>query len=127
MSLIQEYLALATDIVSTEDFSKAVYFKDFSKEHNRKVTRMREIATEIEKNYPNLKDEFCELLLHENNGICLWIAHHVLEVINCSRYYRKAALKVIRYNARTDKSANGLGEKVWLKEWYKSHPKDRWI
>ena len=28
---------------------------------------------------------------------------------------------------RTDKTAYGFGEKVWLKEWYKFHPKDRWI
>ena len=37
------------------------------------------------------------------------------------------ALKEIRSTARTDKTSNGFGEKVWLKTWYKTHPKDRWI
>jgi HD-GYP domain-containing protein (c-di-GMP phosphodiesterase class II) len=47
--------------------------------------------------------------------------------LTSDKAYRKAALKEIRNQARTDKTANGFGEKVWLKEWYKSHPKDRWI
>ena len=41
--------------------------------------------------------------------------------------FRKNALKEIRRRARTDKTAYGFGEKVWLKAWYKAHPKDRWI
>ena len=88
---------------------------------------MRKIAIEIEQNFPDLKDEFCKLHCHENAGVRIWVAHHVLEVMNCDKAYRKAALKEIRNQARTDKTANGFGEKVWLKEWYKSHPKDRWI
>ncbi len=127
MELIQEYLALVIDIVSPKKFSEKVYFADFSKEHNRKVTRMRKIATRIEQDYPGLKNEFCKLLSHENDGVRLWVAHHVLEVMNCDKSCRKAALRVIRYKARTDKTANGFGERIWLKEWYKTHPKDRWI
>ena len=127
MELIQEYLSLVIDIVSPKEFSEKVYFADFSKEHNRKVTRMRKIATEIELNYPELKNEFCKLLSHERAGVRIWVAHHVLEVMNCDKLYRKAALKEIRHSARMDKTANGFGEKIWLKEWYKTHPKDRWI
>lgn len=123
MSLVQEYLELANDVVLFDQYenNKAV------KEYNRKVTKMRRIATEIEQKYPELKSEFCKLLSHENAGICLWVAHHVLEVISCDVSYKKAALHVIRYKARTDKTANGFGEKLWLKKWYKAHPKDRWI
>ena len=127
VELIQEYLALVIDIVSPKESKEKVYFADFSKEHNRKVTRMRKIAAEIEQKYPELKSEFCKMLSHENAGVRIWVAHHVLEVMNCDKAYRKAALKEIRNQARTDKTANGFGEKVWLKEWYKSHPKDRWI
>ena len=127
MQLLQEYLSLAMDIVSYNDLSDVVNFVDFSKEHNRKVTRMRKIASQIERNYSEYKNEFCKMLFHESAGVRLWVAHHVLEVMNCEKPYRKAALREIRYNARTDKTANGFGEKVWLKEWYKAHPKDRWL
>lgn len=58
MELIQEYLSLVKDIVSPKEFTEKVYFADFSKEHNCKVTRMRAIATVIERNYPELKNEF---------------------------------------------------------------------
>lgn len=127
MNLVQEYLELVTDVVSPKEFSETACFKDFTKEHNRKVTRMRKIAAEIEQNYPNLKNEFCKLLSHESMGIRLWVAHHILEVMNCDKFHRKAALREIRYNARTDKTANGFGEKIWLKDWYKLHPKDRFL
>ena len=123
MNLVQEYLELANDVVLFDEYDN----KDAVKEYNRKATRMRKIATEIEANHPTLKNAFCKMLFHENAGIRIGVAHHVLEVMNCDKSYRKAALKEIRYKARTDKTANGFGEKVWLKEWYKNYPKDRWI
>ena len=127
MNLVQEYLSLVTDVVSSKEFDENKYFDGYLKEHNRKVTRMRTIVAEIERNYPELKSEFCKMLSHENAGVRIWVAHHILEVMNCDKSYRKAALKEVRYNARTDKTANGFGEKMWLKDWYKTHPKDRWI
>lgn len=120
---MQEYFALANDVVLFNEYEN----KNAIKEYNRKVTRMRKIATEIEANHPTLKNDFCELLFHENSGVRLWVAHHVLEVMNCDKFYRKAALQEIRYKARMDKTANGFGEKIWLQNWYKAHPKDRWI
>ena len=127
MCLVQEYLSLVLDVVSPKEFDEKLSFEDYSKEHNHKATRMRKIASEIEQNHPELKNEFCKLLSHKNSGIRIWVAHHILEVMNCDKSYRKAALKEIRYHARTDKTANGFGEKVWLREWCRMHPKDRWI
>ncbi len=124
MSLVQEYFRLVTEVV---DFKVNVYDKDTAEIHNQKVKRMREIATEIEESCPELKNEFCEILTHDNREIRLWVSHHILEVMNCDKAYRKSALREIRHKARTDKTANGFGERVWLKDWYKTHPKDRWI
>ena len=123
MNLVQEYLEVANEIVLFNEYGN----KKAIQEYNLKVKRMHKIATEIESNQPTLKNDFCKLLSYENPSIRLWVAHHVLEVLNCDKSYRKAALQVIRYAARTDKTANGFGEKMWLKDWYKSHPKDRWI
>ncbi len=121
MNLVQEYLSLVTDVVSFNEYDK----KNALNEYNRKVTLMRKIATEIEKDHPNLKNEFCELLSHENNQIRLFVAHHVLEIMNCDQIHRKVALREIRLKAQTDKTANGFGERIWLKDWYNTHPKDR--
>ena len=120
MNLVQEYLMLAIEVVSFNEYDKKSV-----NDYNRKATRMRKIATEIETDHPDLKQEFCELLSHENAGVRLWVAHHVLEVMNCDKSYRKAALREVRYKARTDKTANGFGERIWLKDWYKKHPTDR--
>jgi hypothetical protein len=123
MNMVQEYLMLAIEVVSFNEYDKN---KSVNK-YNSKATRMRKIATEIENDHPDLKHEFCELLSHENKEVRLWVSHHILEVMNCDQTRRKAALKEIRHKARTDKTINGLGEKTWLKEWYETHPKDRWI
>ena len=88
---------------------------------------MSTIATEIEQNFPELKDDFYQLLSNDSKEIRLWVAHHILEHMNCDQPMKKNALKEIRRMARTDRTAYGFGEKVWLKDWYKTHPKDRWI
>ena len=88
---------------------------------------MSAIATEIEQNFPELKNDFYALLVNRNKEIRLWVAHHILEHMNYEHSLRKNALKEIRHMARTDKTAYGFGEKMWLKDWYKNHPRDRWL
>ena len=51
----------------------------------------------------------------------------MLEVMNYDDASRKAALQEIHDNVKTDKSVNGLGNKIWLEDWYKKHPSDRLI
>ena len=124
MNLVQEYLILVNEVVS---YRETVHDVATAEVHNRKVKRMSAIATEIDQKFPELKNDFYELLKNENEEIRLWVAHHILEHMNYDQSFRKNALKEIRHRARTDKTAYGFGEKVWLKAWYKAHPKDRWI
>ena len=124
MNLVQEYLILVNEVVS---YRETVHDVATAEVHNRKVKRMSAIATEIDQKFPELKNDFYELLKNENEEIRLWVAHHILEHMNYDLSFRKNALKEIRHRARTDKTAYGFGEKVWLKAWYKAHPKDRWI
>ena len=121
MNLVQVYLSLATEVVSFEAYEN----KKAVNAYNRQVTRMRKIAIEIEQSFPDLKDDFYKLLCHENRKISLWVAHHILEVMNYDQISRKTALQEIRYHAMTDKSANGLGNEMWLEDWFKKHPMDR--
>ena len=120
MNLVQEYLLLASAVVSFEAYEN----KKAVNAYNRQATRMREIAIEIEQNFPDLKDEFGKLLYHENRTIRLWAAHHILEVMNYNQISRKTALQEICYHAMTEKTVNGLGNKMWLEDWYRKHPMD---
>ena len=124
MNLVQEYFILINEVVS---YRETVHDVATAEVHNRKVKRMSAIATEIDQKFPELKNDFYELLKNENEEIRLWVAHHIIEHMNYDQSFRKNALKEIRHRARTDKTAYGFGEKVWLKAWYKAHPKDRWI
>ena len=124
MNLVQEYFILINEVVS---YRETVHDVATAEVHNQKVKRMSAIATEIDQKFPELKNDFYELLKSENEEIRLWVAHHILEHMNYDQSFRKNALKEIRHRARTDKTAYGFGEKVWLKAWYKAYPKDRWI
>ena len=123
MDLIQEYIAVVKEIVSFENYGEGQAVIDI----NKKAVRIRKIAALIENDYPELKESFCKLLYDDNSEIRLWVAHHILEVMNCEKVYRKKALKEISREDSSNKSVNGLGNRIWLKEWYKTHPKDRWL
>lgn len=55
MNLVQEYFVLVNEVVS---YKEAVYNGATAEVHNRKVKRMSAIATEIEQNFPELKNDF---------------------------------------------------------------------
>jgi hypothetical protein len=124
MNLVQEYFTLANEVIS---WRESVHDNITAEAHNQKVNRMRSIAVEIEQDFPDFKLNFFNLLSNENQEIRLWVAHHMLECMNYEQCFKKYALKEIRCKVRTDRTALGFGEKLWLKEWYKSHPKDRWL
>ena len=124
MNLVQEYFLLVNEVVLWRD---TVYDGITAEKHNDKVKRMSTIAGEIERDFPDLKMDFLDLLSEDNEQIRMWVAHHMLECMNYEPVFKKCALKVIRRRAHTDKTVSGYGEKLWLKEWYKTHPKDRWI
>lgn len=124
MNLVQEYYMLVNEVVSWRD---TVHDGTTAENHNKKVNRMGTIAVEIDRDFPNLKTEFFDLLSDENEEIRLWVAHHMLECMNYESVFKKRALKVIRRRVRTNKTVSGYGEILWLKEWYKTHPKDRWL
>ena len=123
MNLVQKYITLAIEVVSFDEYEN----KKAVTEYNRKTKQMRKIAIEIDQNFPNLKNEFYELLCHDNRYIRLWVAHHILEVMNYDNVTKTMALQEIHYHAMTDKTANGLGNKLWLDNWYKNHPMDKLV
>lgn len=124
MDLVQEYFTLANEVIAHRE---TVYDGATANQHNQKVYRMEAIAREIEALFPELKDDFSGLLSNEHPDIRLWAAHHLLEHMSCDRSRRKSALMIIRHRARRDHTALGYGEKLWLKDWYRHHPKDRWL
>ena len=105
MNLVEEYFVLANEVVS---WRGTVYDGVTAEKHNCKVKRMGTIATEIEQNFPELKNDFYQLLSNNNKEIRLWAAHHILEHMNCDQPMRKNAIKEIRRMARTDRTAYGL-------------------
>ena len=124
MNLVEEYYMLVSEVVSNKE---SVHDNKTAEEHNNKVNRMCAIAMIIEQAAPELKSDFFKLISNENSEIRLWVAHHILEYMNYDRYFRKCALREIRHKARMDHTVYGFGERVWLKDWYKTHPQDRWI
>lgn len=101
MDLIETYLSNLQTINSMtwDDYGD----KRKVRRNNKLSDANRQIATDIENTYPEYKEKFSELLLHENWEIRCQVAHHMLEVMNYPEEYRKMALDEIKSVIRTSK------------------------
>ena len=120
MDFIFEYVTSVLKMEATDYGDKKSV-----RQHNRLANRIRAIAYEIDRMDSTTKMEFYKLLSHENESVRLWVAHHILEVMNYDNMCREKALKFISHIADTDDGISGLGNKMWLKGWLKEHPSDR--
>jgi len=97
------------------------------KRNNKLADANRQIAKDIENTYPEYKEDFAKLLLHDDWKIRCQVAHHMLEVMNYPNKYRKMALREIKDVINKDILVESLGNKMWLQDWYKQHPLDRFL
>jgi len=125
VELITEYIEAVNEIERIHNLELAD--KKSVRKSNKLANRIRTIATEINRYHSEFKEEFYQLLFHENERVRIWASHHILEVMEYENVYRKNALKEIRRVAKNDKTVEGLGNKMWLQEWYSSHPKDKFL
>lgn len=123
MDLIETYLSNLQTINSMtwDDYGD----KRKVRRNNKLSDANRQIATDIENTYPEYKEKFSELLLHENWEIRCQVAHHMLEVMNYPEEYRKMALDKIKSVISKNIPVESLGNKMWLKQWYEQHPQDK--
>ena len=120
MDFIFEYVTSVLKMEAT-DYGE----KKSVRRHNRLANRIRAIAYEIDRMDSTTKMEFYELLSHENESVRLWVAHHILEVMNYDNMCRGKALKIISCVADKNDRINSLGNKMWLEKWLQEHPLDR--
>ena len=120
MDLIFEYV---TSVIKMDETDYAD--KKSVRQHNRLADRIRAIACEIDHMNPTIKRSFYELLSHENETVRIWVAHHILEVMNYDNMCRGKALKIISCVADKNDGIHGLGNKMWLEKWLQEHPADR--
>ena len=125
MDLIETYLNNLQTINSMtwDDFGD----RRKVKRNNKLADANRQIAKDIENTYPEYKEDFAKLLLHDDWKIRCQVAHHMLEVMNYPNKYRKMALREIKDVINKDILVESLGNKMWLQDWYKQHPLDRFL
>lgn len=92
------------------------------KKSNKAVNRMIEISKLIDLNYSSRINDFAELLKCNDIKTDLWVAHHMLENMNYTRELEQKALDIIIKYSKED-SVDGLGNSIWLKEWYEGKRK----
>ena len=71
-----------------------------------------------------LKEQFKQLLFIDSITIRIWVAHHILEVMNYDDETRAAALKEIALAKRLSEPSYALGNKIWLEKWLQKYPDD---
>ena len=123
MDLIETYLSNLQTInsMTLDDYGD----KRKVRRNNKLSDANRQIATDIENIYPEYKEKFSELLLHDNWKIRCQVAHHMLEVMNYSEECRKLALDEIKSVISKNIPVESLGNKMWLKQWYEQYPQDK--
>jgi len=123
MDLIETYLNNLQTInsMTLDDFGD----KRKVKRNNKLADANRQIAKDIENTYPEYKEDFAKLLLHDDWKIRCQVAHHMLEVMNYPNEYRKMALDEIKDVINKNILVESLGNKMWLKQWYEQHPQDK--
>ena len=85
---------------------------------NKAVDRMIKISRLISDNYPYRTYDFAQLLSDKEFRTNIWIAHHILENMIYPKDLEARALEVIIEYSKED-SVNGLGNRMWLDNWYK--------
>ena len=83
----------------------------------------RKIASQIQSDFPNLKEEFCKLLNSDIPELSILVAHHMIEVMKYDDEHKAKALKII-YNKSKEDSVDGFGNKLWLNDYLKENPQD---
>ena len=96
--LIEEYL-LSFAITQTTDYQ----IKSSVMKHNRAMNKCRRIASEIQTNYPGLKESFAQLL-DKYPEMSLLVAHHIIEVMQYPDSIKSKALLIIKEKSKEDSS-----------------------
>lgn len=94
------------------------------KKHNSAMDACRKIASQIQSDFPELKEEFCNLLYSDIPGLPILVAHHMIEVMKYDDEHKAEALRTI-YNKTKEDSADGFGNKLWLDKYLQENPQDK--
>lgn len=122
MNLIEEYIQNIKNMkLSLDDFGDKRKVNDSNKlaDRNRKIVKL------IEKGANHIKLEYVSLLDSNDEDVRGWVAHHILELMNCGKAIRLKALDIIKDEANNHSdNVHRLGSSMWLKQYYQKHPDD---
>lgn len=93
------------------------------KKHNRAMDACRKIASQIQSDFPELKEDFYNLLDSDIPELSILVAHHMIEVMKYDNDHKAKALRTI-YNKTKEDSVDGFGNKLWLKNYLIENPQD---
>ncbi len=121
-SLIDEYVEnIAKMKLSPDDYCDKIKVKN----HNRISVRNRKIAAIINTKNEDLKDDFANLLNSADHDTRLRVAHHILEIMTYDKAIRIKALEIIEEESKNSKDeVDRFGQKIWLQDYYNTHPED---
>lgn len=117
-SLIDKYISKYR-ITLTVDYGD----RNSVRRHNRAMDACRKIASTIQQQQPELKEDFFALLESDIPLLPILVAHHMIEVMEYEDVQKSKALNIIYTRSKED-SVEGLGNRMWLKNYLKENPND---
>ena len=122
MELIKEYIELIYEI---ERINAEPLKWNSVRRNNRLADKVHKIALKIDTKYTELKEDFFQLIYHENAEVRGWTAYRVAEVMHYDTEHRRCALKYIAAVAASDDRKHSMNAEFWLRYWLEKHPEDK--
>ena len=121
MDLLKEYIEAIYEI---ERINSEPLKWNTVRRNNRFADKVHKIALKIDTKYPELKEDYFQLLYHENAEVRGWTAYRVAETMHYDNEHRKCALDHIISVAVSDDRKRSTNAKFWLRYWLQKHPED---
>lgn len=92
------------------------------RKHNKLAAKLLDTAKKINTEHPELKEDFFQLLYHQNKTVRNWVMFQILDAMDYDYEHRKKAMNAILNRLENNDDGFGAGTfEIWLGD----HPEYR--
>lgn len=129
MDMISEYIETALEIerlATQKCTNKTTKLESYIRvrKHNKLAHKLLNIATIINTEHPELKEDFFQLLYHENREVRNWVMFQILDAMDYDFEHRKKAMEAIQNRVENPNQFDNFWHTTF-EIWLGNHPEYR--
>ena len=104
MDMIAQYVETALELERMKGIktTEKAETNAWIRKYNKLADKLRNTAIDINNKYPELKEDFFQLLYHENTTVRNWVMFQILDAMDYDFDHRKKAMEAILKRKETD-------------------------